>query len=118
MDAIAIKEQQHGETVPRETIDAIVDAIVDRARPHKLVLFGSYAAGNPTPDSDVDLLVVMDTPLPPHKRAASLYLLFRPMPCSIDILVFTPAEVARWLGTVNHVITDAMATGKVMYERE
>jgi uncharacterized protein len=80
-------------------------------------LFGSYAAGQPTPDSDLDLLIVMDTDLPKHKRATPLKLLFRPMPCSMDILVYTPEEIDYWNGTVNHIITTVFQTGTALYER-
>jgi len=44
-------------------------------------------------------------------------LLFRPIPCSIEVLVYTPEEVAKWKGTTNHIITEAYRSGKVVYER-
>ena len=117
METIALKEQAYSELIPTETIEGVVRAIAQRFCPERIVLFGSYASGQPTPDSDLDLLVVMDTSLPPHKRAVPMYMTFRPAPCPMDILVFTPSEVATWNGTVNHVITEALSTGKVMYER-
>ncbi|MGD9201061.1 MAG: hypothetical protein PVI26_05835 [Chitinispirillia bacterium] len=39
-----------------------------------------------------------------------------PMPCAIDILVFTPEEVDKWNGTSNHIITEAFLHGKILYE--
>jgi len=45
--------------VSRDEIQAFVDQIVKRFRPSKVILFGSYAYGTPTEDSDVDLMVVM-----------------------------------------------------------
>jgi uncharacterized protein len=48
-------------TVTLQAIQKIVQQIVERFRPQKVILFGSYAQGKPTPDSDVDLLVVMET---------------------------------------------------------
>jgi predicted nucleotidyltransferase len=48
-------------TVTLQAIREIVQQIVERFRPQKVILFGSYAQGKPTPDSDVDLLVVMET---------------------------------------------------------
>ncbi|MBN1593563.1 MAG: nucleotidyltransferase domain-containing protein, partial [Candidatus Coatesbacteria bacterium] len=77
-----------------------------------------YASGRPNPDSDLDLLIVMRTSLPRHKRAAPIRLLFRPTPCSMELLVYTPEEVAEWNGTVNHIITEALRWGKVVYERQ
>ena len=47
--------------IPQEAIDQVVEQIVERFKPQKIILFGSYAHGNPRPESDVDMLVVMDT---------------------------------------------------------
>ena len=112
----SLKQQHVGELIAAETIDAIVKGIVQGFSPEKIVLFGSYANGNPTPDSDLDLLVVMDSDLPRHKRAAPLMLMFRPALCAMDILVYTHEEVAEWNGTVNHIITEVLNSGKVVYE--
>lgn len=109
--------QQYGELISNETIAEITDAISRDFSPERIILFGSYAGGHPTPDSDIDLLVIMNSPLPRHRRAVQLQLLFKPMPCPLDILVFTPEEVRKWNGTVNHIITHALSTGRTLYER-
>ncbi len=114
---IAVKEQQARHLIAQETIDAIVQVIADRLAPKLIILFGSYASGCPTPDSDLDLLVVMDTDLLPHQRTTPIRLLFKPVPCALDLLVYTPAEVAYWNGTVNHIITAVFQHGKVVYEQ-
>jgi predicted nucleotidyltransferase len=110
--------QETGQLIPEDTIAAIVQAIAEKFSPDKIILFGSYASGNPTPDSDLDLLVIMQSDLPRHKRAVSMRLLFRPTPCAMDILVFTPEEVSYWNGVPNHIITEALSSGKVVYERQ
>jgi len=110
-------EQQFGEPIPQQTINDIVQAIIENFEPEKILLFGSYGSGKPTPDSDLDLLVIMESDLPRYKRAVPIRMLFRPMPCAMDILIYTPAEVAKWKGTVNHIITEAFRSGKVVYER-
>lgn len=114
---LALPEQSYGDLIPRATIDGIIRAVADRFAPEKIILFGSYASDHPTPDSDLDLLVVMESDQPRRHRAAAMQLMFRPMPCSIDFLVFTPAEVEKWNGTVNHLITEAFRNGKIVYER-
>ena len=48
--------------IPQEAIDDVVDQIATQFDPKQIILFGSYAYGRPRPESDVDLLVVMDTP--------------------------------------------------------
>jgi uncharacterized protein len=117
MTQIALKEQIIEELIPQETIDGVINTIVENFSPDKIILFGSYASENPTSDSDLDLLIIMETTLPSHKRASPIRLLFKPFPCSMDILVFTPEEVEYWNGTTNHIVTEAFRTGKVVYER-
>jgi predicted nucleotidyltransferase len=46
----------------RDQIQAFVDQVAQRFAPLRVILFGSHAYGNPTADSDVDLMVVM-----PHR---------------------------------------------------
>jgi len=112
MKTVSIREQQCGKLIPQETIDAIVRLIAEAFSPQQIILFGSYVYGQPTPDSDLDLLLVMDSDLPKHKRATLIRLLFRPAPCAMDILVYTPEEIARWNGTTNHIITEAFRHGR------
>ncbi len=102
-------------TISQETVDGIIRAIAENFSPKQIILFGSCASENITADSDIDLLIVMDTELPHHKRATPIRLLFRPMPCAMDIFVYTPEEVSKWKGTPNHIITEAMCHGKKVY---
>ncbi len=117
MATVSIRKQKVGELILPEMIDGVVQAIVENFLPHKIILFGSYASGRPTPDSDLDLLIIMDSPLPRHKRATRIRLLFRPAPCAMDILVYTPEETAYWNGTVNHILTEAFQAGRIVYDR-
>ena len=85
--------------------------------PEQIVLFGSYAYGRPTPDSDVDLLVVMDTDAPATERFLAVSRLLRPRPFPVDILVRTPQEYRAALEKGDSFITEIMTQGKVLYER-
>ncbi len=85
-------------------------------RARKVVLFGSYAHGAATDDSDVDLLVVAETSLPPGRRYAAVRRLVTDYPASFDIIVKTPDEYARWRSVVNHVVHFAETSGRVLYE--
>lgn len=95
----------------------ITERIRNAFNPERIVVFGSAARGETANGSDLDLLVVMESDLPPHKRATPIRLMFRPSPCPMDILVFTPREVAHWNGAVGHIVTEALRTGKVMYDK-
>ena len=60
--------------IPIAAIEDVVGQIVARFQPEKIILFGSFAYGHPHPESDVDLLVVMDTQLSGRARQQkSLY---------------------------------------------
>lgn len=103
--------------VAADVVGRVVSEIVQHCDPERIILFGSTAEGRTHQDSDLDLLVVMDSTLPRHKRAAPIRLLFSPYPCPMDILVYTPTEVRKWRGATNHIVTEVFNRGKVMYER-
>ena len=83
----------------------------------RVVLFGSHARGTATDDSDVDLLVVAATALPPRKRYAAVRRLVADCPAAFDIIVKTPEEYARARGVVNTIVYFAEKSGRVIYER-
>lgn len=81
------------------------------------MLFGSYAYGVPTGDSDVDLLVILDTHAPRRERSWLVSRLLIPRPFPVDILVKTPQEIEQALASGDFFIQEIMARGKVLYER-
>ena len=54
MPAVSLKQQKQGELIATETIEGVAQAIAENFHPEKIILFGSYASGTPTPDSDLD----------------------------------------------------------------
>ena len=83
----------------------------------KVVLFGSYAQGTATQNSDIDLLVVAHTNLPVGERYGAIRRLLGDFPAGFDIIVETPEEFAQWRTVVNHIVYFADKYGKVLYER-
>lgn len=83
----------------------------------RVILFGSYAQGTVTEDSDVDLLVVAETALPERKRYNAVRRLVADAAASFDIIVRTPAEYARRRSVVNDVVYFADKYGRVIYEQ-
>src|SRR6266478_2096464 len=81
--------------VKRSQIRAFSDAIARRFRPRKIVLFGSYAYGKPTQDSDVDLLVIMDRTRDRGERMSVRIRQAIPRNFPLDLLVWTPAYVRK-----------------------
>jgi predicted nucleotidyltransferase len=100
-----------------ETLPKAILRIVQELHPEKIILFGSYAYGAPTPDSDVDLLVVMDSTAPSKDRSWAVSRLLIPRPFPIDILVRTPQEIRKALEMGDFFIEEIITRGKVLYER-
>lgn len=103
--------------VTRHQIQAVVDRIVESAHPEKVILFGSYAYGKPTIDSDVDFLVVMESDERPAQRAIRIERGLLDVPFPMDILVRTPTELAERLQLEDYFIREAIQRGNTLYER-
>ncbi|RJP74481.1 MAG: nucleotidyltransferase domain-containing protein [Candidatus Zixiibacteriota bacterium] len=92
--------------------------LADTWKPEKIILFGSYARGNPTPDSDVDLLVIMEYSGRKweviHRMRQSLADFDVPK----DIVIRTPAEVERFGRFVGTILYPALKEGQVLYARD
>jgi predicted nucleotidyltransferase len=95
----------------------MVHRLVTGLHPHKIVLFGSYSYGTPTADSDVDLLVIMDTTARPVERYLRVSRLLRPRPFPLDLLVKTPEEIAQALAREDAFVHEITTRGRVLYER-
>ena len=91
--------------------------IVDEVDPEKIILFGSFAYGEPTPDSDVDLLIIMHSKLRPHARTVLVSEVLNPRPFPVDLIVRTPAEVEERLRMRDCFFEEILSKGKVLYER-
>lgn len=90
--------------------------IAARTKPSKIILFGSYAYGRPGPDSDVDLLVVLDRPRDRFKRYLAVEKAVGEHLWPLDILVRSPEEIAARLRIGDSFFADIMSRGKVLYE--
>ena len=89
--------------------------IVTYFHPDKIILFGSQAYGTPKPESDIDLLVVMDYE-GQHTMQAIKILQYLNTLASIDLLVRTPAQVSERLRLGDRFMQEIMERGKVLYE--
>jgi predicted nucleotidyltransferase len=102
-------------TLTSMDIQKIVQQIVAHFHPQKVILFGSYAHGTPTEDSDVDLLVVMETEEPPLHAAARIAAAID-HPCALDILVRRPSDLEASLARKGVFAAEVLTTGVVLYE--
>ena len=103
---------------PDETVVAtMVDRIVDRFDPQRIVLFGSLARGEVTAHSDVDLLVVMPDGTDRHEAAVEMHVALGGMGTAKDIVVTTPDEIARRGHIIGTVLREALREGIVLHDR-
>lgn len=98
-------------------IEAMTQQIVQQFHPLKIILFGSYARGSFTVDSDVDLLVVMEVSGSKRRKAAEIDLALAERTLPLDLIVVTPQEYERYRNVMGHIIYPAVREGKVLYER-
>lgn len=101
-----------------ETLPLAVEKLVNELDPEKIILFGSYAYGNPTPDSDVDLLIILDTNKTRKERVIAVSLLLYPRLFPVDILVKTPQEIENELRQGNFFLQEVIKNGRILYERD
>lgn len=101
-----------------QEINDIVQRIADKFNPDKIILFGSYAAGNSDDDSDIDLLIIKDSDLPRYRRSFDIqkYLIGSMIP--MDILVYTTSEFEQEKKDKYSFISTAIKYSKILYERK
>jgi len=116
---------RHPQTIPiglkvsvGKSLRPAIQKIVDKLNPEKIILFGSYAYGRPTPHSDVDLLVVLKTRASLKERSWKVSRLLLPRPFPVDILVKTPKEIEKALKSGDFFVQEILTRGKVLYERD
>lgn len=104
--------------VTEALVQEITNKIVERFDPEKIVLFGSHSTGTARSDSDVDLLIIMDTNESSIDRAIEVKKVCRPRFVSMDVLVKTPKEVETTLERGSFFLNQILDRGRVLYERQ
>ena len=101
--------------IATQNIQDFVDKVAGQFHPERVVLFGSYAYGKPTEDSDVDLLVVMSHDGPAALQAARIRQTIR-AGFPLDLIVRSPDAIRQRLAMGDFFVEDILAQGKVLYE--
>jgi uncharacterized protein len=103
----------------QKIIREVVEKIKNEYQPEKIILFGSYAYGTPTEDSDIDLFIVKET----DKRRIDRFVEVSPLVenpayhIPISPLVYTPDEVENRLAIGDDFLKEVLARGEVLYAR-
>lgn len=106
------------ENITPELINYIVEKIVRKIHPEKIILFGSYAKDNFNQDSDLDLFIIKDSKEPSRAVRKKLEFLLWGRKFPIDLIVRKPEEIEWNLRAKNpfylyHIFRD----GKILYEK-
>ncbi len=102
-----------------EIISRIVDRLAETYRPEKMILFGSYAYGKPTRESDIDLLIIKET----KDRPVDRRIIVRKIVSDIrkktpfSSLVLTPEELSNRLSMGDGFFIEITTKGRLLYER-
>jgi predicted nucleotidyltransferase len=106
----------------------LVEEMTERLKalnPYKVILFGSYAAGNPTEDSDLDVAVILDSDeivesfdkRMERRRPVSAAVMEIRYKIAMDVLVYSKAEIDYLKADGNNFIEELESTGRVLYEK-
>ncbi len=95
----------------------MVDRIVARFAPYRLILFGSHARETNGKWSDVDFLVVLPNATDKRQAAVEIHRTLGDLPVAKDIVVTTPEEIDRRGHLVGSVLYSALREGKTIFER-
>lgn len=101
----------------KEIVSRIIEKIKTFYQPEKIILFGSYAWGSPTKDSDIDLFIVKKTNQKHRQRMLTVRRLVSEENglVGMDILVYTPEEITERLRINDSFISKIFKRGKVFY---
>jgi predicted nucleotidyltransferase len=103
------------EKISQRTISSFARRVAKQFHPQKIILFGSYAYGKPTEDSDVDILIVMPFKGRNPEKAAEIWMATKPK-FPIDIMVRKPTELKKRLEMGDFFLREVVEKGKVLYE--
>lgn len=97
-------------------IPEIKEKIVKEFQPQKIILFGSYAWGTPTDDSDLDLFIIKESQERRIDRQRKLRKILWGSEVPMDFLVYTPKEVEKRLEIEDPFVSYILSKGKVLYQ--
>jgi len=98
-------------------IGNLIDRIVTRIQPQKVIIYGSYAKDTATSKSDLDILVIKETELPMANRANDLKPILSNSLVPVDVHIYTPEEVAEYGQEPFSFINCILNSGKIVFEK-
>lgn len=115
--AIVFDDGRYNGRTLREWLPEVVERIVQRFDPVRVVLFGSLAEGTEDRDSDIDLLVVLDEVEDKRASMLELHRATSDFPTPLDLIPTDADEIERRGDLVGSILRPALRHGRVLYER-
>lgn len=104
--------------VNREKIRQVAQKIIDEFQPERIILFGSWAWGNPGPNGDVDLFVVKRSQQGPLEMMRDIDRILFGRTIPVDILAYTPEQVENRKLLGDPFVKRILNSGQVLYEKK
>lgn len=98
-----------------EVLDEVVRRIVEVAHPERIILFGSAARGETGPNSDLDLLIVVEPGVHRRRLTMDVYRRLSDFGVPVDVVVVTSEDVERYGTCTALIIEPALREGREIY---
>ena len=103
--------------VNKKKIQAFINEVGRKFKPEKILLFGSYAYGKPSHDSDIDILIILPFEGKNPEKATEIWLATRP-DFPVDVMVRKPEEIRQRLELGDPFIHEIIKNGVPLYESD
>jgi predicted nucleotidyltransferase len=100
----------------QDILDEIIRRVSRVVLPRRIVLFGSAVRGQMGPDSDLDLLVIVQGPVHRRTLAQEIYRNLHGIPLPVDVVVATELDIEQYGDKVGTILRPALREGEVIYE--
>ncbi len=115
---MATIDNEKAKVLEQSVVDELVSRICNAVQPNRIILFGSAATGEMTPDSDIDLLVLNPAPVEQKEEVKRIRESLRSLGLAIDVFVLSTERFEETKDIVGGISHPAHKYGKVIYESD
>jgi predicted nucleotidyltransferase len=105
------------QTISLGILERVIDRLLEAFNPERIILFGSYAEGLATRNSDLDFLVIISHPITKREEQARLLGLFNDIPIPVQVITIFRGEFEETKDVIGGIAYPADRYGRVIYEK-